>query len=166
MRITKTDAQSIAIKLTEKKQNEVIKTQEDLAKLGYEIAKKRVPKDVMDLFAKRKEYIESTSIVTLVGVGLSYERIDLKTSIPTSNGWSNVIQVTEEEARKVTKMTNALDKMEKEAESLRAEVESALLSLKTHAKITEQFSEAVPFLPFKQKSEIVVCIKDIRKKLN
>lgn len=165
MRITKSDAESVAIKMTEKKQKEIDKVDKELSEYGYQLAKSLVKKDVMDFFAKHPEYTLSAEKISVTGVGMSWETIYfVGKRIPMVNP-GTCKSVTNEQAKHIVSLMNKKNDLKKEKAKLFKDIEVALLSLGTYNKVKEQFKEAAPFLPFKQKSEIVVNLNDIRKRI-
>lgn len=164
MRITKDAAKSIAIKLTEKKTKELNRIRTEISDITYNVALKQVPKDILDLHAKKPNYFKTFYRVYLTGKGLNHECIDIK-NVPGTDGYSKTILVDDKNASALATLINNRDTLISEIEKLKIEIEAALIGLGTYAKITSEFKEAVPFLPFKEKNELVINIKDIRKKL-
>lgn len=55
--------------------------------------------------------------------------------------------------------------MNTEINSLKSEIEQALLSLVTFKRVSENFPEAVPFLPKIQNTSLVVDLSNLRNKI-
>lgn len=165
MRITKSDAASIALKLTEKKTAQLKKLKTEISQLGYDVLKGQTNKSVFEFYERFPNYFKKIDCINITGKGLNHQRINLPKSLPCTETYNKTVLVDDKNAAKLSALFNQEETIEKEINKLKTDIEVALLSLVTYAKITSEFKEAVPFLPFKEKNALVVNIADIRKKL-
>lgn len=163
MKITKTDAASVAEKMTDKQQKAIEKLQKELSEYAKQIALSHIKKEVMDAFKKFPQYFNTSSSINLTGNGLNYEYIGWEELLPYTGNRAKLPTVAQ--ANTVISLLNRISDLKKTKIKLYSDIENALLSLGTYAKIQAEFKEVAPFLPFKQKSEIVVNLTDIRKRL-
>ena len=166
MRITKADAESVASKMTEKKEKEIQNLSKKLSELAYKEAVIQIPVPVMKMFKEKTEWFTGTTEANISGPGLQNLYVKLKASVPQKNdNYRFHMTVDAKTANEFNKLVNDINDLRKELNKLHSDIQNALLSLGTYAKVQDQFKEAAPFLPFKQKSEIVVNLNDIRKRI-
>lgn len=165
MRITKDAAKSVAKKLTEKKRIQLEKIKSEISETGYKVLKGQTPPAILGLYAKHPAYFKKINNINVTGKGLNHQQIYLSKNLPCTETYSKTVLVDDENAAILSDLFNKKEALHTEIEKLEQEIEQALLSLVTYAKISQEFKEAVPFLPFKEKNELVVNIQDIRKKL-
>lgn len=165
MRITKSAANSVAIKLTEKKTIQLKKIKSEISDIGYAVLKGQIPKKILDLYGTNSGYFKTISSVHVTGKGLNNQPINFSKNLPSTDTYRKTILVDDKNALELSTRFNQIEKLGNEIEKLQLEIEAALLSLCTYAKITSEFKEAIPFLPFKEKNELVVNIKEIIAKL-
>jgi hypothetical protein len=166
MRITKDAADSIAVKLTEKKQKAIDKIKEEIKTIGFNAYKKTIPKKVLELFETHPNWINSCQRANFTGKGINHDQIYFNSRLPKADEYSTPTIIADDSVcEKLSRLFNQEKTLKKELEKLQLEIKNALISLGTYAKITSEFKEAVPFLPFKEKNELVVNITEIRKQL-
>lgn len=165
MKITKTDAQSVALKMTEKKQKEIEVIKKELSDYAYQIAKSFVRKDIMDFYEKHPNYFKTIERIQVSGKNVNCEVISFDKKVPSTETYQQTRLVTDVQGLKISQLLNNKKILKEERDKLYVDIENALVSLGSYTRINEQFKEAVPFLPFKQKSEIVINLNDIRKRI-
>lgn len=145
-RITKEKAAQIALKLCEKKKDDLVEAESKLSFFVYDIAKRKTPKDVAIAFEKHKDYIRHGKFVYVSGQGIStWTSANLSESIPLKSG--GTIEFTQQEAEKFLELSNKALKAKSNYKELVEKVENALLSCRTYSKVKELFPEALPYLP-------------------
>ncbi len=162
--ISKDLARQIAKKLTQKKYDALTKTKKELSDYAYEIAKSTIKKDVFDFYLKNKMYFKTSTSITFVGPGLNHENVHIN-EIPSNGSWNVTKLASDKEAKSIVEFLNSIKTQKKQINELFLEIESALLGLKTYARITENFKEASKYLPIKENKEISINVSQIIKKL-
>lgn len=167
MRISKESAKSIAVKMTDKKSKDIDKLRKEISDFAYGIAKSTVKKDVLEFYEKHKGYFNITTTISVSGTGLNFQQLNFSPALPKSDStcWYITKLVDDKTAKKVVDLCDQKDKAKKELNKLQSDIENALISLGTYARVQEQFKEAAPFLPVKEKAELVVNLNDIRKRI-
>lgn len=164
MTISKTTAEQIAGKLCEKKHNEYLKAKNNLSESVQKAYIKKIPKEIYALFEKHPKIINTSSYITLNSSGFRYQYVDLKKSLPDISRMMDEV-FTSSEMDTFFKLKNTAEKLEKEYYDLVAEVKQALINLKTTKRISENFPEAIQFLPTSDKLELTIDLTTIRKKI-
>lgn len=165
-RITKEIASQVAHQLTAKKREEV---KELDAKFRTELKRMYVedtPTEIKELAKKYPEYFEWRDRIGFYGTnGFGYENYRIEGTVITKAGSISYTNISPENAKKLNKLDNEIQDKKKELKDLVKELEILLYSLRTYSKVTEQFPEAIPFLPYKTTSALAINIDDLRKKL-
>lgn len=165
MRITKSEAETIAIQMVVKKKEQLSKMSIEISDLCTRVAKSQVPKQLLELSEKFPNYFKRIENIIVTGKGLNHEYFSLTSKVPSTEGYRQTIAVDDKNAEKLVKLFRVYEKFREEIELLQKDIAVALISLCTYAKITSEFKEAIPFLPFKEKNALAINISDIRKKL-
>lgn len=161
-RITKQIAENVAIKLTEKQAKEIKDLQSELKDKFTEIYLKTIPKEVLDLFKKHPDFMETRSSMQLQGNGFNYQYIGLNASYPCKN---HVFTPSPQDAKILLSQINDVYNKKSELSKLKLEIETLVFGLRTYAKVKSEFPEAAPFLPKATSTALMVNISDLRKKL-
>jgi hypothetical protein len=165
-RITKEIATQVATQLTAKKREALkeldVKFRSELKRMYVE----DTPIDIIQLEVKFPQYFEKRNRIGFNGTnGFGYEVYSIEgTVIATTNG-AYYTKISPENSKILKTLDNEIQDKKKELKDLVTELEILLYSLRTYAKVTEQFPEAVPFLPYRTTSALAINIEDIRKKL-
>lgn len=167
MRISKEAARQISIKMTEKKQKELDILKKEISDVGYQLAKSTIKKDVLEFYEKHKGYFNVADTLQVSGTGLNFEQIYFSPSLPKSDSSQRYIAklVDNETAKKIITLLHKKRDLKKQLDCLRNDIEIALISLGTHAKIQSEFKEAAPFIVVKESVALAVNISDIKKRL-
>ncbi len=165
-RITKEIAGQVSHQLTAKKREEIheldAKFRTELKRMYIE----DIPEEIKELSAKYPEYFELRDRIGFYGTnGFGYENYKIDGSVISKAGSVNYLHISPENAKKLKKIDNEIQDKKKELKGLVRELEILLYSLRTYAKVSEQFPEAIPFLPYKTTSALAINIEDLRKKL-
>lgn len=161
--ISKTAANEVAIKLTAGKQKDLNEKENSFREFCTVLAESKIPKFIAEAHKRSPEFFNNYQNVYFSGQGITYKGSKrLNRCIPASG--SNV-QLSPEEAKEYISKLNALDQQEAELEKVRLDIEAALYGLKTYKKIAEFFPEAVPFLPAKTETSLVIDILKLRKSI-
>jgi len=167
MNITRTIAEEVAQKLTAQKQREI---KEMKGRLGMAVTlayESTIPKEVAILFDTHKDWMKKVSSVRLHGRGFNYETINLSKVLPSKKEEysSQNMNVEKEYGDKWIKDHQLIEKAQKELKTLVAEIENALIGLKTYKRVEENFPEAAKFLPQKGNTAIAINLSHIRNQL-
>jgi len=169
MRITKMMAENAARKLTRKQFDELelsrklfkTKLTEHCFSLVHENVKKAFIDELLNKF------LSLTSSSQLNGCGFSYDWMSLTHSIPSIGG--NRINIQFENNSKIGKeLFELYESNIKETDrlnKLKADIELALVSMKTLKRVEIEFPEALEFLPKNENTAIMVNINPIREQL-
>ena len=165
-RITKEIAGQVAHQLTAKKREEIheldAKFRTELKRMYIE----DIPSEIKELAGKYPEYFELRDRIGFYGTnGFGYENYKIDGSVISKGGSFNYLHISPENAKKLKQIDNEIQDKKKELKGLVRELEILLYSLRTYAKVSEQFPEAIPFLPYKTTSALAINIEDLRKKL-
>lgn len=164
MRITKSIAEYVAKQMVSEKKK-LLERKRDIVKgICTEIYKREIPKDVLKLWDKNSSWLKSTSSVRLNGYGFSYEYQDIE-ELPKNFNRDPFLIFENNEAELVLSARNEIQKINDEIRSLQSEIEQALLSLVTYKRVSENFPEAIPFLPKIQNTSLVVDLSNLRNKI-
>ena len=165
-RITKQDANNIAKKLAEKKKQVADNLLLEYSQFVTDAYLKTVPKEVLAVYEKHGSYIKRTSAISFSGHGFRWEHVSVpnKQLVPASDGNAN-LDLNATLATQISKLKNKYDKAAKEYKDLVAEIENALISLVTYARIEKELPEAAAYLPNKQTMALAINFSDIRKKI-
>lgn len=162
MRITKAEAKNVASKLLETKVNKFKSMKEQLTLEIKNAALSIVPKEVLVVYNKYPQYFMGNSKYLYVnGEGIGYIK-----NVPLNKRDNYVIVQDPAIQSKLIRLRDEISEKGDELESLRYDVETALYSLKTYKRISEEFPQAIPFLPSKENNELALNIKDIILKLD
>lgn len=165
MKISKQDALIAALKMTENKRTEINKLENEIKSFAYNAAFASIKKEVINFYLTHKNYFKTTTSVSLSGIGLSSIWIFYETPLPSTDACSISVILSVSDAKKITHLINKKEDLTKRLKSLQKDIEIAIISLGTTAKIESEFKEAIAFLPVKIKAELTVNIKDIKARL-
>lgn len=162
MVISKEKALFIAKELCKKKLAAYEKESENLRKVVSKLYSKQVPPVVKALYKKYPEYVKDTSYAVIEGHGISYLHVSLVNKMPGHTR----MKLTPDIANQIKKANWAKIDAKKEYDDLVLEVKTAIITLKTYARITEKFPEAAKLLPSVTKyNPPAIQIDKIRDKL-
>lgn len=164
-RITKDVAEVVTKELLKDKRNEVNELKKQLHKTCRDYYLEQLPKDVINLFSKFRDYFRTTTSIRINGPGLpvGYKYYQLGESLPQS--FDN-ISVNEKQAEVIIRLESKIADKEKALSKLTADIESALYNLRTYKNVEKEFPEAFKLLPEKPITTLAVNISDLRSQLN
>lgn len=166
MRITKEIARNVANQLTSKKRKELYELQERFKDELLKTYLEDIPKEIKELAQKYPYYFKKSNSISFGGCnGFSYEYFSLSESVIIKQSSSYYTEISSENAKKLNKIHNKIQDKKNEITELFKDLEIALYSLKTYSKVSEQFPEAIPFLPKSITTELSVNISNIRKRI-
>ncbi len=161
-RITKEIAQEVAVRMTEKKKNEIESLHKKLKDTVHKYVEKQIPKDVLSCFKKNKGYFHTRTSFQFIGNEFNYESYSCNSELPYSK-YQMAPDV--EAAKAILQIKHEMDKKNTERNSLKNEIEVALYNLKTYNAVEAEFPEAFKLLPKRITQALTVNIKSIREKL-
>lgn len=167
MRITKTIAEWVAKQLTQPKRLEQWAIRNKRSELVRAYYLNQLPDDILKLYNTYPNYFKKTTSTRIDAPGLSgnYNSYSLGTALPEKHG--SCLVISAKDAEPIIEFDNIDVSMGKEIETLQANIESALLSLRTYNKVQKEFPEAFKLLPPSSvNTGLAINIKDIRCKLD
>ena len=164
-RITKEIANYVANKLTDKKKVEIEKLEKTFKENAYNAYLKKIPKDIIELSKKYKNYFKWIDQYKISGHGWNYEYIYMSASLPSCDGNYATIQLDEKTSQSLLKEWQNIKDLKRKKELLHDEIFTALIRLGTFKKVETEFKEAYIHLPKTVSQALVVNIDKIREKL-
>jgi len=164
MRITKQIADDVAKKLTEKKSKELEELKSKLSDLVKKEYDKKIPTEVIELAKLYPSYFDFNRYVRLNGNGWSYKNIELKGTVISQNGSSH-LEPDNKASLAIKSISDKVDDMNANISRLKTDVSNAIYNLRTYAKVSENFPEAISFLPKQQNTALQLNISDIKQRL-
>lgn len=166
-RVTKDIAEEVALKMTAPIKIEVDKHKKELADAMLVVMQNRIPQVVKDAFEKHPEYFDTIERVYLQGNGFNGQEVRTsKRFISKSGNYSTTVQLNDAEHKIIWDLYRKYEEKEKEYKDLTKSIETTLYQLKTYNAVGKNFVEAVPFLPERISTALMVPIDDIREKLS
>lgn len=164
MRITKQLANDIAKKLTSKNLQEITDAKTKLKSKSKEFAIKKIPTEVMEMFAKYPKVFEATRSIRFTNVDLHFKWWSIEGDIP--DFFENYTPISDADAKTLKKLNDNIRQLENENKDLFRQIEIALIGLKTFKNVERDFPEAAKHLPTPATSTaLTVNLDSIRKKL-
>lgn len=164
MRINKTIAEQIAIKLTENKKKLMDKAAQDYSDLVLSEYLKQTPKEVIDMQKKQPDYFSTTTYIKLDGHGFNWEQVKVS-KVVIANGNNASLKLNAKIASSLSTVKSNALKVKSEYNALKGEIQNALCNLRTFAQIQAHLPEAVQYLPKSTSVAIVPNYADLRKKI-
>jgi hypothetical protein len=162
-RITKTIAEQVAKKLTEKKSNEIKELRLQLKQKATEIKLANTPVVIMDLFKEYPDFFNEKSGEYINGPGLNrYSSFSYTEEMP---GINEGLQITAEEAEQIIEIDDKIKDLTAAINKVRTDIEVALLSLRTYNNIEKEFPEAFAHLPERTSMALAINLADVRKQI-
>ena len=126
-----------------------------------------LPKEVITMFEKYPGYLDKTCSCKIFGVGINGDYHSLPNSIPSLDGWTAVVNLTDKQGKEYLKLNDEYTTTKKKWETTQEEIKNTLLTLGTHKKIGEVMPNALRFLPEdKKNTQLVLQIQPIVDKVN
>jgi len=162
MNITKTIATEVANKLLENKTLAMKEAKDKVSAAFDKIYLSRIPKEVLNVFEKHKEFIKSGKDFQLQGNGFDWNWVQTSKELPKTK---NAFQPNEEEAKSLLVLINTFEALVKEKRELLAEIETSLSNLKTYKRIQDNFPEAFTLLPSVTENRLTINLSELRNKI-
>ena len=164
-RVTRTMAENAAEQLAKKAYDEkVAEARQELKTIGLAMYEKYIPKAVRDAAKSHIEVLEDTSQLRFIVEGASswdYIGIYYDESFPRLRA----IVLNANDWKKLRKQEELVRSLEKEQREYCADVENALVNLRTEKNVREQFPEALPYMSFTTCTALVPNIDKLRLQL-
>ena len=164
MNVTKQIAREVAIKLLKPKQDELKAIKDKLGIEAYKIIKSKIPHKVLLGFDYNKEYFKHSRNIQVRGYGFNFEWIEILYVLPYQN--TAATELNQDEANILMPLWNQKNDKLEEIENLRTDLENAILTLRTYARIKEQLPEAYELLPDKTSTAISINLESIKTRLH
>lgn len=164
--ISKQQSSNVAKTLTQKLTDQIKLKESEISAIVSEIYIKTLPKDIAEIYKYFKRYFHTASQIRCEGNGLN-DSFKINESVPSQGGWQVCILPTASEAKKISKISNEIKKIETKRDNLKNSIENTLNSLRTYNRIQKEFPEAFEILPDKDPTinTLAVPIDDIRAQL-
>lgn len=160
MRISKANAEAIALKVTEPLLLKVKEAKKKLNEQALEYAEETVPEDIMKAFKKHPNYFETRSGGYMKGVGLSSrEYIPFGKSLPSR---SCDIELPPTKAKVIAKLFSDIEDTQKVYDDTKLRIESTIIGLGTYARIKENLPEIEKYLPVSTSTALALPIAQVR----
>lgn len=152
MRITKTVASDVAVKLLIKKMEQLDKLKIELSVKATEISFGKINLEVLEFQKKHFNYLKNVKQVEFISIinGTRQElgRIDLNKSIPSpNNSYYRHIELSVEEFKVFEKLINNIEFLRLEYKKTLAIVEQTIFNLRTAIQLQKHFPEAYALVP-------------------
>lgn len=144
-KISQGAAQKAALDICKPLQKEIEKKKLECGKTMREILEKEVPVEVMKVYEKNKNYIQSVTYVQIGGHGFSYEGVNLDKAVPRENKTYSYA-IGKEDSVVMHKLINEISDLEKKYKETKQTIENTLLTLGTHKRVEAEYPEAYPFV--------------------
>lgn len=166
MRITKELAKMMAGQILTNNAQEVSDAREAYCQAVTDVYKTQIPENVMELFGQYPKWVSITDSVRLEGHGFRHDVVSITESLPCQNDDSYVyLKMNAAIAAKLVKLKNRHAKLAEAYRILKSNTTNALISLGTYKRISENFPEAVQFLPKDNNLRVMINYDAIRKQI-
>lgn len=167
-KISQDSAHRAAVEVSKKIDKKRIEILKELQKEVTEIYKASIPAEIMKLWAKYPDWMDDAVEVRLEGYGFNSYGVTMTARFPTnqSNYYNRKINLTKEQGTKLWKMDVKMQELEKKYNDTVKEIEAAILSLGTDARVKEQLPEVYPYLPGRPvNTQVAVQLQPVREKV-
>lgn len=164
MNVTKQVAREVAIALVKPKQDELKAIKDKLGIEAYKIICSKIPNKVIVAFDYNKEYFKHSKSKQVRGFGFNFEWLEMSHALPYKN--TAATELNQDEANILLPLWNQKNDKLEEIENLRTDLENAILTLRTYARIKEQLPEAYELLPDKTSTAISINLESIKTRLH
>jgi hypothetical protein len=164
MQISKSKAEEVARKLTQKKYSSITELQKELSGIAQEQYLSSIPKDVVEIYKKHPSFFRTESSVYARVEGIGMYWVSLGTSVP--KGDRTTFDMTGPIAEKYVALKNKIDSETEAVKKLKADIESTIIQLRTYKNILATFPEAAELIDNSKPNLPMVPIDKIRDALN
>lgn len=162
MRISKSNAAIAAKKAAEPLKAEYEKIREALRAKVTTIAKKRIPRAILNNYKKYPRYFNKVGYTYIKGVGISYrESIIFTESIPFPD---SALELDKDESKEVLALIEQYEAKEEEYKKAKLDLQSAITGFGTIKQLKENMPQLIPFLPIKTETAVSIPVKELTKK--
>ncbi len=164
-RISKQSAAEITRKLVEKIQKEIDAKELELKEYVTEVYVATIPKDVMRMWSRGKQWMNNTRYLYLRGTGLTGSKWTYYYITEHYPSCANTpeVELTDEQANAVVKIENAISDLKEKKKRTTLEIEGTLLGLGTYKRILEQMPYLAPYLPVQERNQGLMHIPSVTK---
>lgn len=165
-RITQDQAKQVSIDMTKSLKDKLDYAKITLSELMSGIMYRRTPQVIIEAHKKHPSYFDTISTVYVQGKGFTGQPIPTSDKFISSNdNYSTTIDITDDEHNILWDAYIDHENVQKQYDKLRSTISNTIYQLRTYSQITQQFPEAVPFLPTKTTTALSIPINDIRAQL-
>ena len=165
MRITKQIASDVAFKMLTKKREQLKSKKVSISEKLEHMILKTIPMGILDFSKKHPDYFKWADDVSINGNGFNYKHFDLNKNVVSISRYRVAFEPNEQEAKELSNLINSYEKQEKELKELQNEIEITVFNLRTYNKVSENFPEALPYLPKGENTSLTINLSDLRQKL-
>lgn len=160
--ITKTQAAEIAVKMITEKEAKVTNAKQLLVTAFTRIYLESIPEGLTSIHEKFPDYFNTRRGFNLSGNGFNYQFVQTDRLVPARG---TTFCPSKSQAKELKPLFDRVEKEEKDYKDLKKELEITLINLKTFKRISDNLPEAIPFLPTKMTTALVVNLESLREKL-
>lgn len=166
-RITQDIADKVSAEIVKPIEKKIKEAEEAIGKFAYDIILKTIPEEVMKVYKKHPDYIEDGCHVYMKGVGIErYIACDIPDRLPSTEGYSRTLHLTDTQATKAVKLKNKVDDLTKKKTDTEQEIYNLLLSLRTYKRVQAELPEIYPYLPNSNAGkELMIIPSVVREKI-
>lgn len=123
----------------------------------------KIPKEVLECFAKHPEFFSKRTGIQLVGNGFNYQSVQMDKQYPDGG---RCFEPNAKEAKKLNELISEESKAKEEYNKTITDIENTLIALGTTKRIETEFPEAYAFFPAPNNTKsIMLSIAPIRDKV-
>lgn len=162
MRISKSNAEAIATKVTEPLSKNIKDCQTKLSEAITKMAEKSVPADVLKTFAKHPEYVTTRKgiYVTGQGIGDRWFSVTLTKQVPFVG---DRLEVSPADAKIITKLNDAVEDAKQTYREKKLRIETTIVGLGTRQRVIAALPELEMYMPIKNCTAIALPITEVKK---
>lgn len=163
-RITKLVAKGIVTQLTQAKNDAITKEVQTVKEYISKRYADSLPTLVTHCYARHKNYFKTTRTVNVVGAGFHHDSIEIDLT-PNGSNDRPILSLSTPEDEAAYQLYSKIQDDVANLKKLRRDIENALMSLATYARIKDQFPEAAPFLNEPITTAVSINLSIIRQQL-
>ena len=131
---------------------------------------KQIPKEIIELHVKYPKWFETSSTYRPVVNGVGEFGVSMSKNYPSTGEYGKPIEVGKDTYKKMIKIHHEIENLKSKEDDLKRNIEATLNQLSTFKKISENFNEAMPFIPDEWMNDsvtsIAIPIENLRKELS
>lgn len=130
---------------------------------------KQIPKEIIELHVKYPKWFNTTSTYRPVVSGVGEFGVSMSKNYPSTGEYGKPVEVSKDTYKKMIKIYHEIENLRSKEDELKRNIEATLNQLSTFKKISENFNEAMSFIPEEWMNDsvtsIAIPIENLRKEL-